>query len=150
MKLWYFEDREFIRDNTQWLPMMPADLLVKLDVLRTMWMKPIYVSGHQKAIGRRAGDSQSYHNIDRWGRVLAIDVQPDVVEDRGAAHAFYLLARDIGFTGIGFYPHWNPTPGFHLDVRRERRPGDPATWGFVLRDGDNLQVGMRDAMEELA
>lgn len=151
----YFEDWEFIRGDVQWLPMMPSDLPVKLDILRHQWGQPIYISGHPKALGRRDGDSPSYHNIDRHGLVMAADIQPDGIRTRGDAHAFSMLARECCFTGYGFYPHWHGSnggiaPGFHVDVRRERKPGSAATWGFVHRNGDLVQVSLNDAIEALA
>ena len=126
---------------------MPADLIVKLDVLRHQWEKPIFISKHPKAIGRKSGKSQSYHNIEYHGMVLAIDIQPEGLYKQSDAYGFYLLAQDVGFTGIGFYPNWNPNAGFHLDVRRERRPRDPALWGFVMRNEQLVQTSINDALD---
>lgn len=145
----YFSDHEFIRNDVQWLPMIAPDHLVKLDILRYHLGKPIYISGHPRALGRKDGDSTSLHNIERYGEVLATDVQADGLDTWNSANEFYMLSVDMGFTEIGFYPHWEPMPGFHLGSRRDREMGNPATFGYILRDGELIEVSIGDAMDVL-
>ena len=149
--LHYFHSDEFINGDRNWLRDCSPSLLVRLDVLRHMWGKPIRISAAPGAIGRMAGDSQSQHNFERWGIVRAIDVMPAGIGTPEAANGFYLLAVDVGFTGIGWYPDWKPAPGFHLDVRSDHEPGAPATWGGVKNDlGQQVYVSLNDALESFA
>ncbi len=153
--LTYFGDHEFVRDGVQWMPLMASDLLVKLDVWRHMIGRKVRVSPHPRAIGRKDGDSQSTHNIEFWGKVLGIDVIPEYVKDQDDAWELYDIAFRVGFTGIGFYPHWRDengdyVSGYHLDVRRSRRPGDSANWGFVRRGSEVVQVSVNNAIERLS
>lgn len=146
MMLRYFHPDEF----GEWLPFMSVRLLVMLDVLRHMWGQPIRVSPAKGALGRRLGERASQHNVDRWKEVRAIDVMPQGIDSEDQAHVFYMLALDIGFTGVGFYPDWRPSPGFHLDVREDRKPGDAATWGGVATPAGQHYVSVNDAMERMA
>lgn len=154
--LYHFKPNEFVRadkygNEVNWYDQMDPRLLVLLDVARFQWDKPIAISAHPEAIGRQLGDSLSDHNIDRWGKVMGIDVMPEGINTTEDARAFRLLARDLGFTAIGFYPHWKPRPGFHLGVRADREMGKPAEWGFVrVNEKSVAQVSINDAMEMLA
>lgn len=74
---------------------------------------------------------------------------PDGIVDFNSAYAFYMLAVDTGFTGIGFYPDWNPKPGFHIDVRHDGKPGVPVTWGYVGTGTNKTRVSMNEALEVL-
>ncbi len=57
---------------------------------------------------------------------------------------------EIGFTGIGVYPHWDPYPGIHGDVRVDRAPGTPAVWGMLNNDrGKQYQVTLNEALREM-
>ena len=98
-----------------------TDLLPMLDELRHKWGKPVYVSTASGAVGRHSGKSnQSRHNIDYWGSVMAVDIFPDGIGyNKEKALEFYLLAKEVGFKGIGLYPHFKPSMGFHLDVRKK-------------------------------
>ena len=133
MNLRYFETTEFGR----WWPKMDANLLVRLDVLRYRLQRPILISPHPDALGRHLGyESQSCHNIDYWGLVLAVDFFVGGIHTREDALEVIGEAKDLGFTGIGVYPEWRNHKGerqvgFHLDVRPFRDMGDPATWGYV-------------------
>ena len=46
----------------------------------------------------------------------------------------YEVAKKVGFTGIGLYTDTRPSNMVHLDVRADRRPGDPAKWSRVAGD----------------
>lgn len=124
--LTYFKPSEF----GLWWPLMNSQLLVKLDLFRELWGAPVMISPAQGGIGRH-DDSNSQHNVNKWGEVRAIDVMPqgmDTAQDRQRA---VRLAEQVGFTGIGIYPHWQPRPGIHLDVRE----GDHvAKWAGLLND----------------
>lgn len=125
----YFAPDEF----RNWWGQMSPRLLVLLDVLRYSWGQPIIVSPAEGALGRHdAGESQ--HNIDQWGEVRAADVMPDGIGRASQVRQCVEDARVLGFTGIGVYPHWSPSPGLHLDVRESRDLGDPATWGALSVD----------------
>lgn len=147
--LYHFSPGEFTRAGAEWFSAMSPRLLVMLDLLRFRWGRPIHISKHPRAVGRHDGESDSQHNFDKWGEVRAVDVQPANIHNRDDAYRFYLMAVELGFTGIGFYPQWALTPGFHLDVREPRRPGYPATWGVIAREGRTIQVSVNDALEAL-
>lgn len=120
--------------------------LVCVDLLRESAGLIIDLSPVEGAIGRRRGAvSASDHNVDKWGRVYGVDVLPRWTDPAHGypsiekqAMTFFRSAIDCGFTAIGYYPDWfnakgTHSPGFHLGTRRNRKPGDPATWGG-LRD----------------
>lgn len=149
--LHYFVEGEFNRGE-DWSLMMSPRLLVMLDVLRHRWGKIIDISPAEGSLGRRmGGQNLSQHNVDCWGEVRAADVMPHGIITDADAYAFYVCASETGFTGIGFYPSWKPKPGFHLDIRTDRSPGVPATWGGVLNDeGRQAYVSLNEAMERMA
>jgi hypothetical protein len=132
----------------EWAPLLDVALLVRLDSFRGTWDKPVRISPHPQALGRR-DDSESQHNVNRWGMVRAADILPSGIvtqEDLELASDFAAL---VGFTGVGVYPHWQPTPGLHVDVRRSNAPGAPATWGAIRPDRDQPQqfVSAEQALE---
>ena len=119
-----------------WFDLVDPGVLVRLDVLRELWRAPISISQDDRAVGRNDGDSESRHNVDKWGAVFAVDVFPSGIRNRKDAERFILLAKSVGFNGIGFYPKWR-RPGFHLDRR-----DDAARWGgrYEWQDGKREQV----------
>lgn len=129
MHLEHFSPHEF----REWWPHMSPRLLTMLDVLRHQIRRPIVISPNPDALGRRLGDSESEHNIDRWGEVLAVDCFVIGIETRAQVGWVLTFSRAIGFTGIGVYPDWTlqgrQTIGFHFGVRPTRQMRDPATWG---------------------
>lgn len=125
----YFHKSEF---GAWWNRMSPR-LLVLLDSLRHQWGQPIRISPADGALGRHARDGLTQHNIDKWGEVRAADIFPDGVATMDEAERFYALAKRVGFTGIGVYPDARPSAMFHLDVRVDANPGQPATWGALRR-----------------
>lgn len=141
-KLDYFSPGEF----RQWWPFMSADLLLKLDEFRRRWGAPVIVSGADGALGR-TGQGHSQHNIDTWGEVRAIDVFPQVPDGNGGFKYMtsatdrakaYMLAREIGFTGVGLYTDTAPGNMLHLDVRADADAGAPAKWSRV--EGSYLAI----------
>lgn len=133
--LYYFAPKEF----RGWWEFMSGRLLVLLDALRNACGSRILISPHKHALGRRSGAyDESTHNIDFWGEVLAADVFVEHVHYRAQVIQIVELAKTIGFTGIGIYPHWKNSNGerqcgFHLDCRTNRTPSRPATWGRIQR-----------------
>lgn len=126
-----------------WADKMSPRLLVLLDVFRDFWGAPVRTVeslGVAGGLGRYlAPDADSQHNISRWREVRAVDVQPQGMTGAEDFRRAYRLAARVGFTGIGLYPDHTPTPGLHLDVREDRRVGDPATWSaFTVRDRDGM------------
>lgn len=151
-RLHYFDRNEF----RGWWENMSPRLLVMLDVLRHQWGRPIEISGADGALGRAMGESLSQHNITKWGEVRAADVFPQGVATMDDAERFTAAAKLVGFTGIGVYPDAMPSVMFHLDIRIDRQPGNPATWGGLRRmigspaeDDDWRYVSLDEALREV-
>jgi len=151
-RLNYFKPDEF----REWWPYMSPRLLVMLDVLRHQWGKKIEISGAGGALGRNAKGSLTQHNVDKWGEVRAADIFPAGVATVDEAQAFWDLIKAVGFTGRGVYPDALPSVMFHVDVRVDRRPGQPSDWGALRRminrpaeDDDWRYVSVEEAMREV-
>jgi len=107
-----------------WYPYMDKSLLAKIDQFADEWIGPIKISPVKGAIGRK-DRSGSMHNVKLTGKVRAIDLLLLVPAkyfgyrrmNKNELRAAYLIAKNIGFTGIGLYPNWLPYNGVHLDVR---------------------------------
>ena len=140
MKLHYFKTEEFRGQKSK----IDPRLLILLDTFRHVWGQPVAISAHPNAIGRDNGDS--YHNYVKHGEVYAIDVMPFGIEGYEDALRAAAAARMVGFTGIGFYPHWKPRPGLHLDTRPNRHPDNPALWGGIRVNGRQVYTEMEDAL----
>lgn len=129
----HFEDGEF----QGWEDRLCPRLAVRLDILRHRLGRPINISPADGAVGRELGEaSESEHNVDFWGEVLAVDCFIGGVYTRAGALDVVTEARALGFTGIGVYPEWKNGQGavqvgFHFGVRPTRKMADPATWGYV-------------------
>ncbi len=119
----FFEPSEF----REWWLYMDTDLLQKLDTFRSLWGRPVAISSHPDALGRHmgAGGSKSYHNIDRYGAVRAVDIFPQGLNPGNAAQAVQ-LAEQAGFGGIGLYTDTQPSMMMHLDNR-----ATPGRWARV-------------------
>lgn len=143
MKLRYFMEEEF----RGWFEQINPVLLKLLDIYRMHLHKRIIISPVEGAIGR-SDDSNSQHNIRRWGKVNAIDIMP-INENRTSLSMpqlkqAFILAKNLGFTGIGVYPDWKPYAGLHLDVREDRVIGDPATWAGINNDGKQVYITINE------
>ena len=95
--------------------MLSPDLLVRLDHLRGVINRPIYInSGYRcKEENQRVGGVPgSYHLL---GMAVDIHVQDILLSD------LLLYAQEVGFNGIGFYENNN---FLHLDIR----PGPTHFW----------------------
>jgi len=126
VSLKYFSATEF----GIWWPLLNPDLLLALDEFRERLGVPVVISPAEGAIGRLSGREGSQH-LPR-PMVNAIDVMPVGVSLERA----YQVAREVGFTGIGLYPDWQPRPGIHLDMRPGRKPENPALWSMRLVGGN--------------
>ncbi len=111
------------------LPMLSMGLLEKLDEFRERLGSPVLISPAPGSLFRPAGAEESQHLYGRAADVM--------VPDADLKRAFQ-VAKEVGFTGIGVYPHWQPYKGLHLDVRPDRKPGAPALWAG-LRGADGKQ-----------
>lgn len=118
-----------------WWPLMSTDLLVKLDAFREAWGDEVAISPATGALGRNIRDEEpkaaSQHNVLRWGEVRAADIMPKDMLTSADRRRAVQVARQVGFTGIGVYPGWEPSPGLHLDVRRDRTAANPSTWSGI-------------------
>lgn len=138
--LYYFAKREFERGGVNWFERMDLRLLVLLDVFRHQWGRKVAISPHPSALGRELGQLElSDHNVDLHGRVMAADVLPEGMTTKDEAWRAISIATSIGFTSIGLYPDWQPTPGLHLGTRMSHRPGSPALWGATRASPDSSQ-----------
>lgn len=144
IELQYFKQEEF---KGWWDQMSPA-LLRNLDQLRDNWGRPIIISPAKGAIGR-TDTSTGQHNFYKWGEVRAVDVLPIGITHQSDVAKFRSLAEDACFTGIGFYPHWKPRPGFHLDVRVPVEEKYVAQWGGIRTEGGQQYVSFERAVREI-
>lgn len=150
IKLYYFSETEFTRGGRNWYPAMDPRLLVLLDVFRFRWGRRVAISAHPAALGRDLPLTElSDHNVTLHKAVLAADVIPEGCSSRADLQRALSLATELGFTSIGIYPDWRPSPGLHLGVRRERRPGDPAVWGAIASDDGQQYVTVSEALDRL-
>jgi hypothetical protein len=122
----YFSASEF----GIWWPLMNRDWLLKLDKFRELWGRPVYISGNAAGLGRH-DDSDSQHNVLKWGEVRAGDVFPEGMNTAAERDRAYRIAREVGFTGIGLYTDTKRGNMLHVDVREPKRPGYVATWSRV-------------------
>lgn len=125
-KLNYFSASEF----GVWYPLMNRDLLLKLDDFRERWGRPVSISGNKHALGRH-DDSESQHNVTRWGEVRAVDVFPDGMNTAAERERAFEIAKEVGFTGIGLYTDTSAGNMLHVDVREPKSQGHVATWSRV-------------------
>lgn len=143
IEAYFFEPKEF----RGWYNRLNPRLLFVSDLFRAHWGKAVLVSPSPGALGRYGGDSMSSHNVDRWGWLNATDFMPQGMVTRKDAERAIECAKMAGATGIGIYPFWSPYAGIHLDVRPDREPLDPATWGRVERNvGNNGYVSVATAL----
>jgi hypothetical protein len=151
--LHYFQSSEFgptpSRQEDWWQHMDPC-VLVRLDVLRSLWGASITISGHARALGRKNGSANnSDHNVDRRGKVQCIDGFPAGLRTQEDAERFLDLAQQVGFSSIGLYPDWS-SPGVHVGMR-EGHGGNAlmATWGAITLNGTQTYVSWEEALQKL-
>lgn len=137
----YFAKEEY-RD---WFHRMSPRVVCFLDLFRFKWNRAVVISNAKGALGRN-GEGTSQHYWEQFGEVRGIDVHPKRILTSDDARRAVETAKECGFTGIGFYPQWNSGPGLHLDVRDDRKMGDPAIWGGVLNgNGKQIYVSLEEA-----
>ena len=143
MRLEHFKPEEF----RLWWPKMSPRLLTLLDVLRFKLGSSISISLAKGSIGRQ-DETNSEHNVTKWGEVLAVDCFVAGVYGHEQVWAVVNEATQMGFTGIGIYPNWRnnkgePQCGFHLGVRPTNKMGEPATWAYLNGEFVSLMEGLR-------
>lgn len=122
----YFSESEF-RGH---LHFMNPKLLEVMDRFRALWGAPVFISPNAAALGRWLGDKNtSQHNVDRWGMCNAVDLFPAGMFTTEACDRAVECAQIAGATGIGIYTDTKPHHMIHIDVRTDRTPDSPATWG---------------------
>ena len=129
--LYYFKPSEFNRAGVNWFSKTDSALLVRLDILRFRLGSPVVISPVDGATGRENGtNDKSQHNIEYHGIVRAADFFVPGVSASRVVNAM----RALSFTGIGVYPEGlydgKQETRYHGDVRTDRKPGDPAEWGY--------------------
>lgn len=111
---------------------MNFELLDRLLVLRRNLDVPIVITTKWGLAGGFARDGHAAGSAHYRGQAADI-----MIPDFSVSLASRAI-RDVNFSGVGFYEHWNPHPGFHLDVA-PRAPHDRARW---LRTKDGLYVSL--------
>lgn len=130
----YFQESEF----QGWFDKMDPFLLFGIDYFREYWGAPVSVSPVDGAVGRHLGThNRSGHNIDVWGKVMAIDLFPQGMKTGQDFKRAFDCAVKAGLLGFGVYPDWKPSPGVHLDMvpRAGRGVGNPGRWSAFKIDG---------------
>lgn len=126
-KMKYFKPSEF----GVWFNEMDQETLKALDKFREYWGDAVTVSPAVGALGRHGGASDnSQHNVDKWGKVRAVDFFPFGLNQSNAAFALQ-CAKRAGFTGIGMYSDTSPSWMMHGDTRHDRTTLNPALWARV-------------------
>lgn len=114
-------------------------LVEYLNRFEEKWGYPVLISPASGSIIRNSPGSQ--HDVMLGN---AIDVMPEHMTDKATVRRAIRIAKEVGFTGIGIYPDWLPSPGLHLDVRPTDRI---ATWGAVKDDGVQVYVSLNQALK---
>ena len=112
----YFKEEEF----NGWYDQLHPELKTKLDEFRRLINRPVLISKAEGAVGRK-DDSNSRHNVNKWGSVMAVDIFPKNIKTVEDCNFIYDKAVEAGFKGIGLYPYWRQGIGFHLDIRNQDR-----------------------------
>ena len=126
-------------------------LLTKLDYVRERGEKifpgfKITISPAAGGVGREHPNSNSRHNVTKWGEVQALDIMPYILTEHGKRPLNGLEACVIAglllsnFSGVGVYPFWRPRPGFHIDVRPDISPTDVKKWADIGKNGHHNYV----------
>jgi len=134
MHLKYFRLSEFGAS----LPFLSVGLLQKLDEFRERLGRKVMISPAPGTLIRFDKGSESQHTYGRAADIMLPD-GPDL-------ETAIKVAKQVGFTGIGAGPLWMPYPGLHLDTR-PLDPGQPAAqWGYIKRNGIQIEVSMAEAL----
>lgn len=103
---------------------LSVGLMLKIDEFRERLGEPVMISPAPGSLMRWDAKNETQHKYGRAGDVML----PKTTDFARA----YRIAKEVGFKGIGFYPHWKPFPGFHLDTRPTE---NVAVWAGVNPDG---------------
>lgn len=155
----FFEKDEFNRNDVNWYDLYDPRWLVLIDTFR-LYTGVCQLSPHSRALGRNDGrysrSGYDGHNIDKHGLVMAGDCFPNINSFQNeflSAKYSFDVAKDIGFTGIGFYPQWTLNGkrrfGFHFDTRRSAEPKSPAAWGYVNGKMVEIEKAFNFLMEQV-
>ena len=138
-KVRYFEPTENWGDADA----ISDDLILRLDDFRHYLGIPCYITAGVSTSGH---SGKSYHYREQGA--CAVDcVFPDY-----SGHPLDLIldATRFGFTGIGYYPHWQwkgeVVGGLHLDVRPMGLDADGtlnyrhSRWLGIMRDGKQVYL----------
>jgi len=98
-------------------------LVLALDELRAATGCPIIISQAKGSIVRYSPGSQ--HDITGGRLSRAADV---FILGCTMREVFDAAKTIPAIGGIGFYPDWNPWPGYHIDTRPRKTDGTLATW----------------------
>lgn len=101
----YFKRDEWPKDPDKVSP----NLVLAMDRLREVAGVPILIHVAWEESGHA---SQSYHYK---GQAVDFHFAPGLTHQEE-----YQRIADLGlFGGVGFYPHWGPRPGWHVDLRKD-------------------------------
>lgn len=125
-----------------WWPLMDINLLLGLDEFRAMLGQSVQISPAFGSLGRPGqGNEGSQHFPSPF--VMAADV---MIPESVPLSRAYQVARSVGFHGIGLYPDWKPRHGLHLDMRKDRTPGNPAMWSAFNVAGKQTYTAITKAI----
>lgn len=135
-----FQREEWIHDPDK----VSLDLVQRLDRVRnratqlTQHEVPIII---HVACGKPGVHSEnSYHYPNERGLCLAADFH---FEGPITPMLEFAILLEHGFTGIGFYPNWDPVAGWHADIRPA---GTPVYW---WTSGESSNQEYHYSLEEL-
>lgn len=134
-------------EYTKYLDYIPNELTSKLIDFFMDWQEYTgsypYISPAQGSVGRFKGnDDNSQHNIDKWGRVYAVDIMLRTPYGNPTPENMqyaYDIAKKYGFTGIGLYKDTKPFYMIHLDIRDTFQV---ATWSRIEGEYSNINRGL--------
>jgi len=102
----FFKKDEWLKDPDKVSP----DLVLAMDRLREVAGVPILIHVAWEESGHA---TKSYHY-----QGLAVDFH---FATGMTCQEEYRVITDLGlFGGVGFYPHWKPRPGWHVDLRKDQ------------------------------
>lgn len=111
--------------------LLDNELKLKLDDFRRAWGQSVSISKHPQGVARH-DNSNSQHNVNKWGKTRAVDIFPLIngarITSLEDAQKAVEIAKKVGFTGIGVYSDTINGMMLHVDVRPGARV---ATWGRV-------------------
>jgi uncharacterized protein YcbK (DUF882 family) len=111
-------------------------LFLLLDMIRARAGVPVHI--HPPAFTQSGHSTKSQHYL---GKAADFHFGPGLTHEQEMQILIDCLA-EMGITGgLGFYPHWSPRPGWHIDVRDSgpvrwfRDENDKYHYGFSVMQG---------------